>query len=210
MPSESDADAFKSDLSEVIEQYYDVELKQMHLTDVLEDLLALIRRYKLRMHPKSMLVLRMLLNLEGLGRRLYPEFNTIVVAKPIVAELVQKRRHPIYVVKQSLNKLASATDALSGIPGQLSKVLSKTESGSLRVNIEHRGLEEPVTELDKTINKVSLSLIVAALIIASALIFAANSGPQLYGYPLLGLAGLAISAFLGLLLVASILASKQF
>jgi len=207
---DSNVEEFKSDLTEVIEQYYDFPIQEMRLDEIVRDLAALIRTYKVRMHPKAMLLLRLLVTLEGVGRRLYPEFNTVTAAKPLVEELLRERARPHYILKKSLGRFSTVSDALAKIPAQFSSVLGKAESGNLDVNIEHHGLEQPVFQLDKTINKVALALIVAALIMASSILMAVQIKPLIYGYSLLGLAGMVVALLLGFTLVASIFASREF
>lgn len=210
LPKDIDLPSFKADLSEVIEQYYDVPISQMHLDEVVRDLTEIIREYKVRMHPKSMLLMRMLVTLEGIGRRLYPQFNTIEVAKPIVKEILEERRKPLTVLKKSWTSLEGIAEAASKIPIQFSAVLGKAEQGDLNLNVQHFGLQEPISSLDKTINKVSLSLIVAALILASSMLIATHIPPLLWGYSSLGLIGLAVAVMFGLVLVGRIFTSREF
>ena len=210
LPPDADAGAFKDDLGEVIEQYYNVPLEQMRLGDVVADLTGIIREYKARTTAKSMLLMRMLVHLDGLGRRLYPQFNTIEIAKPVVRQMIEDRRKISTVLKKSWLSVQEIAQAASKIPIQFSNVLGKAEEGQLSLSIEHRGLEEPVYELDKTINKVSLSLIVAALLVASAQLLAAQIPPLVWGYSALGLFGLFISVLFGLVLVTRIFTSREF
>ncbi len=210
LPKDIDLNAFKEDLSEVIEQYYNVPISQMHLDEVVRDLTEIIRVYKVRMHPKSMLLLRMLVTLEGIGRRLYPQFNTIEIAKPIVSSLLQERKKPLSVLRKSWSSIEGVAAAASKIPLQLSDVLGKAEEGNLSLNVEHHGLQEPILDLDRTINKVSLSLIVAALIVASAMLLATQIPPLLWGYSALGLVGLGVAILFGLVLVGRIFTSREF
>ncbi|MEM4255282.1 MAG: AarF/UbiB family protein [Candidatus Norongarragalinales archaeon] len=210
LPKDADVSAFREDLGEVIEQYYNVPISQMHLDEVIRDLTDIVREYKVRMHPKSMLLMRMLVTLEGIGRKLYPQFNTIEVAKPVVKGLVEERKKPLTVLKKSWSSLNEIAEAASKIPVQFSGVLGRAEQGNLSLNIQHYGLHEPISELDRTINKVSLSLIVAALIVASSLLVAAQIPPLLWGYSALGLAGLSIAVLFGLVLVGRIFASREF
>ena len=210
LPKDVNLPAFREDLGEVIEQYYNIPISQMHLDEVIRDLTEIIREYKVRMHPKSMLLMRMLVTLEGIGRKLYPQFNTIEVAKPIVKDLVQERKKPLTVLRKSWSNLEGIAEAASKIPIQFSGVLSRAEEGNLSLNIQHYGLHEPISELDRTINKVSLSLIVAALIVASSLLVAAQIPPLLWGYSALGLVGLSVAVLFGLVLVGRIFASREF
>ncbi|MFH0835968.1 MAG: AarF/ABC1/UbiB kinase family protein [Candidatus Micrarchaeota archaeon] len=208
--SDTNVSAFRADLAEVIEQYYDFPLEQMRFDEIVRDLIDLAREYKVRMPPKAMLLFRLLVTLEGLGRRIYPKFNTVKAVQPVAEDLLKRRTAPDYVLRKSLGKVTAISDSFARIPVQLSKILGKVEQDKLELNIEHHGLEEPIFKLDKAINKVSISLLIASLSIASALIVLADKGPHIIGYPVLGMTGFLIAALASLVVLARVFASKEF
>jgi ubiquinone biosynthesis protein len=70
-------------------------------------------------------------------------------------------------------------------------------------------LERLILEIDKSSNRLSFSLIIAALIIGSSLIIFLNKGPFILGLSIFGLIGFLIAAILGLWLVIAILRSGK-
>jgi ubiquinone biosynthesis protein len=79
----------------------------------------------------------------------------------------------------------------------------------LKVEFEHRGLENLITELDKDTNRIAFSVIVAAIIVGSSLIIQSDKGPHLFGYPLIGIIGYVIAGFMGLWILIAILRSGR-
>jgi ubiquinone biosynthesis protein len=88
-------------------------------------------------------------------------------------------------------------------------VFDKLKKGTLKVEFEHRGLENLITELDKDSNRIAFSVIVAAIIVGSSLIIQSDKGPQLFSYPLIGILGYVIAGFIGLWLLIAILRSGR-
>ena len=87
------------------------------------------------------------------------------------------------------------------IPEQLADLLKRSMGGQTKLNIDLTGSEEPVQRLDKMINKLIISLLCAALLIASSTICTTNMQPQIGGIPLLGILGYLIAFILSLRLI---------
>ena len=83
--------------------------------------------------------------------------------------------------------------------------MMKLEEGKINIEMEHKNLDTLSANIDRSSNRVSLSLVLAALIIGSSLIMQTNKGILILGFPFLGIIGFMISAVLGIALVISIL-----
>jgi len=95
------------------------------------------------------------------------------------------------------------------LPGEFGTILAKIKKGELNIKFEHRGLERLTLELDKASNRLSFSMIIAALIIGSSLIVQLNKGPQIFDLPVFGILGYFVAAILGLWLVVAIIRSGR-
>ena len=78
------------------------------------------------------------------------------------------------------------------------QILRKMKDGQLKIDFMHKGLEGPVNEFNRMIDKLILGLITSALLIASSLIVQAGKGPQLFGFSAVGIVGYFTAGFLGL------------
>jgi len=83
------------------------------------------------------------------------------------------------------------------------------EKGVFKLEFQHRGLENLISALNKSTNRLSYSLILAAIIIGSSLIMQTDKGPHFMGFPVIGVLGFIISGVLGLGLVIMILRSGK-
>jgi ubiquinone biosynthesis protein len=96
------------------------------------------------------------------------------------------------------------------LPRGLLDIIEKARTDRFQIQFVHRNLEHVVHELDRSSNRLSLAILVGALIVGSSLIFRAGAGPAMFGYPALGLAGFLIAGLLGFWLVVLILRSGRF
>jgi len=87
--------------------------------------------------------------------------------------------------------------------------MKKIRRGELRAQFEHLELDRLILELDRSSNRISFALIIAALIVGSSLVMQLEVGPKLWGLPLFGLLGFGFAAVLGLWLGIAILRSGR-
>jgi len=206
---EIDTRSLKIDIKEMLDQYYDKSLKEIKLGELINQLVNIAIKYHIRMPVEFALLGKSLLNIEGIGLELDPDFNLAEVAKPYAQDLILERKSPQRLILKLLNELTELYNLIILIPRQLSKTLKKMEEGVFKLEFQHRGLENLITALDRSINRLSYSLILAAIIVGSSLIMQTDKGPHFMGFPVIGVFGFLIAAILGLGLVIMILRSGK-
>ena len=208
-PEPIDQVNFKLELSDFLERYYEVPLSELNVGAIMDELMHIIRHYKLRLPSNLVMMGKALVINEGMGRMLYPGFNIIEHARPYARKLLIRKLDPTKQLKE-LSKIASeAVTLFKKMPSEVGDILSKIRKDELGIKFEHRGLERFINELDRSSNRLSFAVVIAALIIGSSLVFQTGSGPKLFGYPLLGLGGYLIASILGIWLLIGILRSGR-
>jgi len=206
---EIDTRSLKIDIREMLDQYYNKSLKEIKLGELINQLVNIAIKYHIRMPVEFALLGKSLLNIEGIGLELDPDFNLAEVAKPYAQNLILERKSPQRLILKLLNDLAELYNLIILIPRQLSKTLKKMEEGVFKLEFQHRGLKNLITALDRSTNRLSYSLILAAIIIGSSLIMQTDKGPHFMGFPVIGVLGFIIAAILGLGLVIIIIRSGK-
>jgi ubiquinone biosynthesis protein len=92
-------------------------------------------------------------------------------------------------------------------PREWRAITTKLRKGELQIQFQIKGLDVFIREMDRSSNRLSLALLVAALIVGSSIIATMQKGYTVFNIPLLGLIGYITAAILGILLVISILRS---
>ena len=123
--------------------------------------------------------------IETLGRELDPDFDIVAIAKPAIKQLMIANLNPLKRMKDITNLLDDTTDLLKNFPEDLRSILKKIRSDKLKLKLEHSGLDYFTQELDKATNRLSFSVIIAAMIIGSSLIIHLNKGPLSLAFRLL-------------------------
>ena len=200
---------FKHDISDFVERFYDIPLKQIEISTILPQAVELMTRHKLKIPPQFHVMIKALATMDGVARQLDPDFNTIAHTRPFVERLVRERHDPKRIFKDVAIYSSELLDILKVIPKDTYEIIKKIKKGTLKIEFEHQGLSKFIAEMDKSSNRISFSLVISALIIGSSLIIMANKGPIVYGFPALGILGFVFAGLLGLGLAIGILRSGR-
>ncbi|MBI5166486.1 MAG: 2-polyprenylphenol 6-hydroxylase [candidate division NC10 bacterium] len=200
---------FKGDLVDFVEPYYGRELAQIKVGRVISEAVELANRHRIKMPLDLVLLGKALLTIEGVARELDPHFNLLEVAAPYAKRLVRQRLSPERV-GTDLFRLSKDYGELARVfPSQLRQVFNKILRDQVKVDFVHVGLENLIREMDRSSNRISFGLIIAALIVGSSLIMLSGKGPTLLGFPLLGIAGYVVAGIMGFWLAIAILRSGK-
>jgi ubiquinone biosynthesis protein len=204
-----DTTQFRGDMAELLDGYAGMTLRELSIGALLQDAVTVMHRYRLRFPPDLMLLGRAFVTTEGVGRRLDPSFNMVEEAKPVVASLLRERFSPTAVAARVGEVGRDVANAMQALPRDLVEIVAKARDDRLQIQFVHRNLEHFVQEMDRSSNRLSFAVVIAALIVGSSLILQRGSGLQLFGFPALGLVGFVTAAFLGFWLAIGILRSGR-
>ena len=207
---EIDMESFKADVSDIIDEYYGISLKQIEIGKIINRVVSVGGKYNIILPRNFVLLVKALATIEGIGVKLDPEFNIVEASKPFVKKIARKKMSPTYIFNSFVENLSKAKDSMVILPQKINTLLSKLQSGKLKTKIEPEEFEELESKIDDSSNKVSISLITAAIIISSTIILQIDKGPSLFGISVFALIGFLIAAFLVAWLLFSIIISKIF
>jgi len=206
---ESNLKSLKRDLSEFIDDYYDILLQDLQVGKLLIDFIEILTEYHIKFPSNLMLLSRALIAMEGLGRQLDPSFNMVEHLQPFTEKIVKQRYSPASISKELTRTIQSYQALSKSLPKDIKEFINRVNRNKFKIDLEHRGLERLITDLDKSTNRISFSVVIAALIIGSSLIMQTDKGPILFGFPVLGLLGYTVAGFLGFGLAIAILRSGR-
>lgn len=201
--------ALKRDLSEFIDSYYEIPLQEVEVGRMLLEFLEIITTYHIKFQPDLMLLAKALVVIEGMGRALDPQFDMVSHLRPFMESAMRERISPRHVLKEFSEHFMSYVNLTKRLPRDLKEILNRLNRNKFKIDLEHRGLDQFIKELDKSINRLSSSLIIAALIVGSSIIMQTNKGPLLLGFPVFAFLGYTIAGFIGLWWVIAILRSGR-
>ena len=171
--------------------------------------MALLRDHKLMLPADLALLIKAYITLDGLGRHLNPDFNTLVFAAPYIRKIMMERYKPEAIAKRGWRNLISVADLLSSLPKDLRKLLRASRKGAIQVDINVRRLDHYVHSIDNAMSRLTMGIVTAALIIGSSIIMTVTGGPELLGLPAFGFLGYLFATIGGIWLLLSIWKSGQ-
>jgi ubiquinone biosynthesis protein len=200
----------KIKLEELLTKYYDLSSKFIDPAAFLRDLIDIFAGTGGKVPASIMLLSKTLIIREEISRKLDPEHNFGELTQPYVKKMVKDRTKASHILREAEKTISDLIRLMKNLPKRVNHLLSKAEKGTLRLELEHLGLEGLVEELDIMSNRLSFSMIIAALIVGSSLIIQTRMSPSLFGVPFLGIIGFLIAGFLGIGLLISIIRSGKW
>jgi len=195
----------KEDLSFLLGSYYNMPLSQLDIGEALQELLDLAYTHEIHFPTQLTLLFKVLISLEGSGKYLDPNFSISYGAKSFMKELYMHRYHPKRLLISLSSYIENSMMGIKELPKQVKHLLARLEKNELKIQLEHRGLEGLDHTLDRITNRLSLSLIIASLIIGSSLVIYSEKGPVIGNVSAFGLVGYFIASLLGIGMIVSIL-----
>ncbi len=206
----SESPMLKIKLEELLNKYYSLSTKFIDPTAFLRDLIDVFAKTKGKIPTNIMLLSKTLMIRDEISRKLDPEHNFAELTEPYVQKMIEERTKASYIMQEVAKTIWDFAHLIKTFPKKVNHILTKAEKGTLRYELEHQGLDNFIEEIDIMSNRLSFSMIIAALIVGSSLIIQTRMSPSLFGVPLLGIIGFFLAGFLGIGLLISILRSGKW
>jgi ubiquinone biosynthesis protein len=200
------------DLREFLNKYSGLSVGEVTLGQALSELIALARRYRLRMPPVFPLLTKALVTAEGLARSIDPTINVYEVARPYAQRLLSERYRPGAVLEAVEEHALEYARYAEDYPEQIRQLLTELADGELEVQLEHGGLDELIGSVDVLANRLVVAVVTAALLVGSSMLGAFNvGGPNVpyLGASLISFLGFTLAVILTIILMVRIFRSGR-
>ena len=191
-----DAAALSAQVEAFIDHYHGVPLAGLHLGAMLGEITALLREHHVTLPPDLALMVKVLVTLEGVGRRLDPDFDMASEAAPFLRRVILARYAPRAMARRGRRALGDTLGLLAALPSELRQLLRAARHGRLNINLDVERLARFGQQVDHSANRLVVGIVIAALIVGSSIVMTVSGGPTLLGLPLFGLLGF-VGAVLG-------------
>jgi ubiquinone biosynthesis protein len=197
------------EVSDFIGRHLHTTLKDLNISALVQDLLHMVTRHRLRIPPDIFLMMKALATIEGIARRLDPDFDMIQQSVPFIQRIKLERLKPHRIADDLLTLSQEAARFVRQFPNDLMEVTRIVRERDFTLKIDDTSLERLRQNQRRTGNRVSLAILVAGLLIASALLISAPDSSSAGGPSFLGWAGMAAATLAGIGLLASIFRGRR-
>ena len=187
IPRATRVEEFESAIRSVCEPIFEKPLKEISFGNLLLRLFQTARRFDMPIQPQLVLLQKTLLNIEGLGRQLYPDLDLWTTAKPFLERWMNEQVGWRGLAKSMREHAPLMAEKLPELPLLMHEVLDKARNGKLEVEWKSEELTKLRHELRQNNRRMFAGITGAALIIAAAILLQSDM-------PLISYASAALGA----------------
>jgi len=207
--SGADLDTLEAEIEAFVDQYYGVPLAQLSLGGMLSDVTNILREHRLALPSDLALLIKAFITLEGLGRGLDPDFHMAQEALPLLRKVMRARYRPKVLAQRAWGNLRRVLALVEQLPHDISRLMRNARRGKLNIHLDIAHLRHVGDQLNQAANRISMALVIAALIVGSSIVMTVEGGPTLLGLPAFGFLGFCGAVVGALWLVRAIRRSSR-
>jgi ubiquinone biosynthesis protein len=170
VPADTRVDEFESAIRSVCEPIFARPLQEISFGQLLLRLFQTARRFNMQVQPQLVLLQKTLLNIEGLGRQLYPQLDLWVTAKPILEQWMQEKVGWQGALKNIQQELPLWADTLPKLPRMLHDLSVHAQNGDFKMQMSSDDVKTVRQEIQEASYRVAGALSGAAFIIGAAVL----------------------------------------
>ncbi len=193
---EPDMRNLERDIANFTGQYLSKPLKYIHMGRLLQDLLKIVVKHKLRLYPDTFLMMKSFAALEGVAHTLDPDFDMAGHAAPFVKKIKMARLSPKKITEDLGRVTLESLEFFQEVPRESLTIIRQIRKGKFILGFNIQKLEKILTVHSNAFTKLSFSIIIGSLILGSSMLLSFKVPPQMFGLSLPGIGGFVFSILL--------------
>ena len=170
VPNTTRIEEFESAIRSVCEPIFEKPLKDISFGQLLLRLFQTARRFDMRVQPQLVLLQKTLLNIEGLGRQLYPDLDLWQTAKPFLEKWFKERVSPKTKIEEVLKQIPQIAEHIPEIPALLFRTLENAANEQRRADRQQQELQLLREQMENQHRNTLVSIYIGAILIAVAVL----------------------------------------
>jgi predicted unusual protein kinase regulating ubiquinone biosynthesis (AarF/ABC1/UbiB family) len=199
--SDLDRTAYTREIASLIARNYDLAIGEVEAGKVLYEVINISYQSGLRLPAELTLLAKALFNLDHVTRKLDPVFSPIQAIRDYSNQLAAERAKKDFSPRRLLQMATASTDLLANLPHRLELISQRLATGDFETRIHVPQMSSLLNGLQKVANRVFSGLVLAGVVVASAMLLPHSRG--------LGTAGFIIAGVIGIYMVISILVTDR-
>jgi ubiquinone biosynthesis protein len=184
--------ALRRDVDQIIERYLTAALSEISFAALLTELLTTIFGHGIRLPGELTLGIKTLIQAEMVARTLNPKIRVTDVLQSVVQQILWHQFNPRVLGEQISGKLQELLHILQIVPGAAATLLKQIEDGAVRVQVDLPLLEQSARPFQANANRQTLGILLAGLLIGSAIAMGVPPQQTWGMIPVLGAVGFTV------------------
>jgi ubiquinone biosynthesis protein len=171
VPGSTRIEEFESAIRSVCEPIFEKPLKDISFGQLLLRLFQTARRFDMHVQPQLVLLQKTLLNIEGLGRQLYPDLDLWQTAKPFLEKWFQDRMGPKAKITKLMKQFPEFAEHFPEVPGLIYKALDNAATAKQQAENQNRELALMRMQMENNHRQTIWAMLICAIAISLAVFF---------------------------------------
>lgn len=193
--------------SDMVERSKGATIAELDAGSMVMELMRISGDHGLRLPAELSMLGKALLNLDQVARVLDPDFDPSEAIRRHTDNILESQMRPSS--GSAFSALLEARDFVEQFPGRVNKVMDAMAEGTFHLDVHAFDEAELMRGFQKLANRLTMGLVVAALIIGAALLIQVDTASKLFGYPALAILCFLAAAACGFALLWSILRADR-
>jgi len=182
---------FKHRIAEIVAKQQGTTVEQMQVGRLVLEVTQASAENAIRVPAELTMLGKTLLNLDQVGRAIQPTFEPNASIRRNAAQIMQQRLMKSLSPGNLFSGMLELKDLLQRLPSRLNKIIDAIANNEMKVSVDAIDEQTLVIGFQKVANRITVGLIIAALIVGAAMLMRVETSFRIWGYP-----GLAILLFL--------------
>ena len=196
-----DRSGYSREIASLIARNYDLAIGEVEAGKVLYEVINISYQRGLRLPAELTLLAKALFNLDAVTRALDPLFSPINAIRDYSNQLATERARHDFSPRRLLQMATASTDLFATLPHRLEVIMQRLATGQFETKVEVLQFPMLLAGLQKVANRIFSGLVLAGIVVASAMLMPYRRA--------LGTAGFIIAGVLGIYMVLNILVSDR-
>src|SRR6266496_2256785 len=202
---EFDQTEFSRRISEIVGQQKTATVEQMQVGRLVLEVTRCAAESQIRFPPELTMLGKTLLNLDQVGRTLAPQFDPNASIRRNAAEILRQRVVKTLSPGNLFSGILEAKDLVQRLPARLNRFFDALANNEFKVSVDAIDEKTLIVGFQKIANRITVGLIIAALIVGAALLMRVETNFRIWGYPGLAIIFFLCAAGAGIVLLLNIL-----
>lgn len=200
-----DAMKFVHEISVIVANFHDVDVSRINVGQLLFNLISVANGNDLKVPAELAMLAKTLLHLDGVTKRLDPDYDPQTVTREYAEKLMTQKLAQKFEPRNFYPALLDLNQLMLDLPHRMREIVDIIPAGKLTFAVKLLQAEEFLAGIHKIANRITVGVVIAALLVASSLMMRVPTGSRIGGYPTIAIVGYLIAAVAAVYLIISTL-----
>ena len=203
MQERFDAVKFARDISMVVAAVHETSASEINTGQLLFNVISIANANDLKAPPELTMLAKTLLHLDAITKKLDPDYDPQRVIRDYAEQLMSQKLAQKFNPRNFYPALLDLNQFVLDFPHRAREIVDLTAAGRLTFGMKLTQAEEFLAGIHKIANRITVGVVIAALLVSSSLMMRVPSSFSVFGYPGLAVVGYLLASIAGFYLIVS-------